>query len=72
VAQEANLDADSAIVAAWEPDRISNLRAVREEASHIGVPGVPTIATPKQVLYYGATSPGKVYALLAGQKEIAG
>jgi predicted DsbA family dithiol-disulfide isomerase len=72
VAQEAGLDDDSAIVAAWEPDRISNLRAVREEASRIGVPGVPTVATPERVLHYGAASPGKVRALLADQKEIAG
>jgi predicted DsbA family dithiol-disulfide isomerase len=72
VAQEAGLDDDSAIVAAWEPDRISNLRAVREEASRIGVPGVPTVATPERVLHYGAASPGKVRALLADQKEVAG
>lgn len=72
VAQDAGLDADSAIAAAWDLDRISGLRAMREEACRIGVHGVPTIATPERVLYYGAASPGKVRALLANQKEIVG
>jgi 2-hydroxychromene-2-carboxylate isomerase len=72
VAQEASLDADVAIAAAWDPARISGLRAVREEACGIGVHGVPTIATSEQVLYYGAASPGKIRAMLASQKEIAG
>ena len=71
-AQEAGLDADEAIVAAWDPEKISGLRAVREEAKSIGVHGVPTIATAERVLYYGAASPGKMRALLVGQQEIAG
>jgi predicted DsbA family dithiol-disulfide isomerase len=71
-AQEAGLNADEAIVAAWDPERISNLRAVREEAKGMGVHGVPTFAAEERVLYYGAASPGKISALLAGQKEIAG
>jgi predicted DsbA family dithiol-disulfide isomerase len=71
VAQEAGLDADSAIAAAWDLARISGLRAVREEAARTGVHGVPTIATSKRVLHYGAASPGKIHALLAGQKEAA-
>ncbi len=45
---------------------------MREEAKNIGVHGVPTVATEEQVLYYGAASPGKIHALLAGQQEIAG
>ncbi len=72
VAQEADLSADEAIGAAWDVGRISGLRALREEAKSIGVHGVPTIATEEGVLYYGAASPGKVRALLAGQKEIVG
>ena len=72
VAQEAGLDADSAIAAAWDPARISDLCATREEARRIGVHGVPTIATPEQVLYYGAASPGKIRTMLAGQREVAG
>jgi hypothetical protein len=43
---------------------------MREEAKSIGVHGVPAVATGERVLYYGAASPGKVRALLAGQ-EIA-
>jgi predicted DsbA family dithiol-disulfide isomerase len=58
-AQEAGLNADEAIVAAWDPERISGLRAVREEAKSIGVHGVPTIATAERVLYYGAALPGR-------------
>ena len=65
VAQEARLDADSAIAAAWDLDRISGLRATREEAASIGVHGVPTIATEERILYYGAAAPGKIRTLLA-------
>jgi 2-hydroxychromene-2-carboxylate isomerase len=71
VSQEADLDADAAIVTAWEPERIFGLRAMREEAKNLGVHGVPTVATEERVLYYGAASLGKVRALLANQKEIA-
>jgi predicted DsbA family dithiol-disulfide isomerase len=70
-AQEAGLDDDLALAAAWELDRLSNLRTMREEAHRIGVPGVPSIATGERVLYYGAASPGKIRALLVGQKDIA-
>ncbi len=68
VAKGCGLDADSAVAAAWDPDRISHLRSVREEATEIGVPGVPTIATSERVLHYGAASPGKVRALLEDQE----
>ncbi len=71
-AEEAGLDADEAITAAWDPDRISGLRTVREEAKSIGAYGVPTVATGEQVLHYGAASPGKVRALLASRKETVG
>ena len=70
-AQEAGLDADEAIVAAWDSERISGLRAMREKAKGIGVQGVPTVATAERVLYYGAASPGKIRALLTDNKEIA-
>jgi predicted DsbA family dithiol-disulfide isomerase len=69
VAKEAGLDDDSAVAAAWEPERIKDLHAMREEACRIGVHGVPTIATDEEVIYYGAASPGKVRALLSDQKE---
>lgn len=65
VALKAGLDADEAMAAAWDPARISGLRAMREEALRIGVHGVPTIATPEEVLFYGAAKPGRVSALLA-------
>jgi 2-hydroxychromene-2-carboxylate isomerase len=67
VAKASGLDADSAIAAAWEPDRLSGLRSVREEALRIGVHGVPTIATQEEVLFYGAAKPGRVRTLLADQ-----
>jgi predicted DsbA family dithiol-disulfide isomerase len=69
--QEAGLDADKAIVAAWDSERISGLRAVCEEAKGIRVHGVPTVATAERVLYYGAASPGEIRALLTDNKEIA-
>jgi 2-hydroxychromene-2-carboxylate isomerase len=69
VANEAGLDDDSAVAAAWEPERIKALHALREEACRIGVHGVPTIATDEEVIYYGAASPGKVRALLSDQRE---
>jgi predicted DsbA family dithiol-disulfide isomerase len=65
VAEDAGLDVDSAVAAAWEPDRLSDLQAVREEALRIGVYGVPTIATQEEVLFYGAASPGRIYTLLS-------
>ena len=71
VAQACGLDADSAIAAAWNLDRISKLRSVREEALQIGVRGVPTIAAEEEVVFYGAASPGKVRALLVEQRENA-
>jgi predicted DsbA family dithiol-disulfide isomerase len=69
VAKEVGLDEDSAVAAAWKPERITDLHAMREEARRIGVHGVPTIATDEEVIYYGAASPGKVRALLSDQKE---
>jgi hypothetical protein len=58
-------------MAAWGPESISGLRVVPEEAKRIGGHGVPTIATRERVIYCGAASPGKIRALLTGQKEIA-
>jgi predicted DsbA family dithiol-disulfide isomerase len=69
VAKEAGLDDDSAVAAAWEPERIKALHALREEARRIGVHGVPTIATDEKVVYHGAASPGKVRALLSDQRQ---
>jgi predicted DsbA family dithiol-disulfide isomerase len=67
VAKAAGLDEEAAAEAAWDLDRISAMRSVREEALGIGVHGVPTIATKEEVLYYGAASPEKIHALLANR-----
>ncbi len=72
VSQEAGLDADQSITAAWAPERITGLRTIRGEAKGSGAQSVPTVATEEQVLYYGAASPVKVRALLADQKETVG
>ena len=68
-AQEAGLDADTAMEAAWDPARISGLRSVCEEALRLGVHGVPTVATRTDVLYYGAVEPGRLRAMFAGWKD---
>ncbi len=60
------------MTAAWETERILELRAMREEADRIGVPGVPTVATAGEVLHYGAASLGKVRELLARQRKTVG
>ena len=67
VAKAAGLDEEAVVEAAWDLARISALRSVREEALGIAVHGVPTIATKDEVLYYGATSLGKIHALLANR-----
>ncbi len=71
-AQEAGLDADKAITAAWETERILELCAICEEANRIDVPGMPAVATAEEVLHYGAASPGKVRELLVRQRETVG
>jgi predicted DsbA family dithiol-disulfide isomerase len=68
-AQEAGLDADAAMEAAWDPARNSGLRSVREEALRLGVHGVPTVTTRTEVLYYGAAEPGRLRAIVAGWKD---
>jgi predicted DsbA family dithiol-disulfide isomerase len=68
-AQEAGLDADTALEAAWDPARISGLRSVREEALRLGVHGVPTVTTRTEVIYYGAAEPGRLRSMLARWKD---
>lgn len=48
-----------------EPGPDLRLAPGRQEALDIGVRGVATIATRKEVLYSGLASPGKIQALLA-------
>ena len=64
-AQEAGLDADAALAAAWDPARLVALRSAREEALRLGVHGVPTVATVEQVIFYGAAAPGRLREMLA-------
>ncbi len=66
VARAAGLGEEAAEIA-WDPDRISAPRSVCEEALGTGVHAVPTIVTKEEVLYRGATLPGKIYALLANR-----
>ena len=63
--QEAGLDADAALEAAWDPAGLVALRSAREEALRLGVHGVPTVATTGEVLFYGAAEPGRLRTLLA-------
>ena len=62
--QEAGLDADAALEAAWDPAGLVALRSAREEALRLGVHGVPTVATTGEVLFYGAAEPGRLRTLL--------
>jgi predicted DsbA family dithiol-disulfide isomerase len=64
-AGEAGLDADAALEAAWEPERLLALRSTREEALRLGVHGVPTVSTTDEVLFYGAAAPGQLRSMLA-------
>ena len=64
-AHEAGLDADAAMEAAWDPDRLVALRSTRDEALRLGIHGVPTVATADEVLFYGAAAPGRLRDMLA-------
>ena len=63
-AQEAGLDADAALEAAWDPTGLAALRSAREEALRLGVHGVPSVATAEEVLIYGAAEPGCLLPML--------
>ena len=63
-AEEAGLDADAAMEAAWDPAGLVALRATREEALRLGVHGVPTVATAEEILFYGAGPPGRLREML--------
>ncbi len=64
-AREAGLDADAAMGAAWDPERLVALRSTRDEALRLGIHGVPTVATSDEVLFYGAAAPGRLRGRLA-------
>ena len=59
-AEEAGLDADAALEAAWDRAGLVALRSTREEALRLGVHGVPTVATADEILFYGAAEPGRL------------
>jgi 2-hydroxychromene-2-carboxylate isomerase len=52
-AQRAGLDPDGAIAAAYSPGMIGRIAAIRAEAEHAGVRGVPSILTPDGQTHWG-------------------
>jgi 2-hydroxychromene-2-carboxylate isomerase len=63
-AGRAGLDPDGAVQAAYSPDRIARLHAVRAEADAAGVGGVPSLLTEDGETHWGM---GGVELLLTGE-----
>jgi 2-hydroxychromene-2-carboxylate isomerase len=63
-AGRAGLDPDGAVEAAYSPDRIARLHAVRAEADAAGVGGVPSLLTEDGETHWGM---GGVELLLTGE-----
>ena len=63
-AERAGLDPDGAVQAAYSPDRIAQLHAVRTEADAAGVGGVPSLLTEEGETHWGM---GGVELLLTGE-----
>lgn len=63
-AERAGLDAESAVGAAYSPDRIVRLHAVRTEAEAAGVAGVPSLLTEDGETHWGM---GGLERLLTGE-----
>ena len=63
-AERAGLDPDGAVEAAYSPDRIAQLHAVRTEADAAGVGGVPSLLTEEGETHWGM---GGVELLLTGE-----
>jgi predicted DsbA family dithiol-disulfide isomerase len=63
-AERVGLDPDGAIVAAYSPDRIAQIAAVRREAEAAGVRGVPSLLTDDGESHWGM---GGLDRLLAGE-----
>jgi 2-hydroxychromene-2-carboxylate isomerase len=63
-AERAGLDPDGAVEAAYSPDRIARLHAVRTEADTAGVGGVPSLLTEEGETHWGM---GGVELLLTGE-----
>lgn len=63
-AGRADLDPEGAVQAAYSPDRIARLHAVRAEADAAGVGGVPSLLTEDGETHWGM---GGVELLLTGE-----
>jgi 2-hydroxychromene-2-carboxylate isomerase len=63
-AERADLDPEGAVQAAYSPDRIARLHAVRAEADAAGVGGVPSLLTEEGETHWGM---GGVELLLTGE-----
>ncbi len=63
-AERAGLDPEGAVQAAYDPDRIAGLHAVRAEADAAGVGGVPSLLTEDGETHWGM---GGVELLLTGE-----
>jgi 2-hydroxychromene-2-carboxylate isomerase len=63
-AERAGLDPEGAVGAAYSPDRIARLHAVRTEADAAGVGGVPSLLTEEGETHWGM---GGVELLLTGE-----
>ena len=63
-AERAGLDPDGAVQAAYSPDRIAQLHAVRTEADAAGIGGVPSLLTEEGETHWGM---GGVELLLTGE-----
>ncbi|HYY76655.1 MAG TPA: DsbA family protein [Gaiellaceae bacterium] len=63
-AERAGLDPEGAMQAAYSPDRIARLHAVRTEADAAGVGGVPSLLTEEGETHWGM---GGVELLLTGE-----
>jgi 2-hydroxychromene-2-carboxylate isomerase len=63
-AERAGLDPEGAVEAAYSPDRIARLHAVRTEADAEGVGGVPSLLTQEGETHWGM---GGVELLLTGE-----
>ena len=63
-AERAGLDPEGAVEAAYSPDRIAQLHAVRTEADAAGVGGVPSLLTEEGETHWGM---GGVELLLTGE-----
>lgn len=70
IAEQASLDPDAAVAAAWDPDRLRRLRELRDEGEKMGVESVPSLSVADRKVFFGAPTPGLMReALAAWDKE---